>query len=227
MGVWSVIGFRPLDKVIPASRCLPVTESYIRAHRIGTVMLRIAIVGPESSGKTVLTEALAAHYRAVGVREPSRTYLEALDRPYEEHDLLAIAHVLEQQHAAPALDTCDEHTTVFVPHTDPRCRPIFYDTDTLNIRIWSEEKYGRVHPGIERSVHGVRYHWRLLCRPDILWEPDPLRENPHDRDRLFAVWERELKSRDLHYTIVEGTHHERMRTALARVDLLRAECLAR
>ena len=26
------------------------------------------------------------------------------------------------------------------------------------------------------------YTYYLLCRPDIPWEPDPLRENPFDRE---------------------------------------------
>ncbi len=64
------------------------------------------------------------------------------------------------------------------------------------------------------------YKWRFLCRPDIPWEPDPLRENPHDRDRLFDIWERELKARDLPYTIIEGGREQRLRTATNMVDVL-------
>lgn len=171
-------------------------------------MLKIAIVGPESSGKTVLTEALSAHYAGGCVAEPSRAYLERLDRPYTEYDLLSIAQELEHLHRDPL--AADDG-------------PIFYDTDTLNLRIWGLEKYGRVHPEIDRMVREVRYTWRLLCRPDIPWEPDPFRENPHDRDRLFAVWELEMKALELPYTIVEGTHEQRMRTAIAVVDQLRAD----
>jgi nicotinamide riboside kinase len=165
-------------------------------------MLKIAIVGPESSGKTVLTEALSAHYAGGCVAEPSRAYLERIGRPYNEHDLLAIARELEHLHAE--LASLDG--------------PMFYDTDSLNLRIWGLEKYGRVHPEIDRMVREVHYTWRLLCRPDIPWEPDPFRENPHDRDRLFTVWERELRTLGLPYTIIEGTHEQRMRTAIEVVD---------
>ncbi len=186
-------------------------------------MLKIAIVGPESSGKTVLAEALMAYYHGGYVSEVSREYLEELGRPYEEHDLLAIARALQQLHGG-AEGFAHEHEaaiTMQEPGQVKRIRrPIFYDTDTLNLKIWGQEKYGRVHPEIERMVRETSYTWRLLCRPDIPWEPDPFRENPHDRDRLFDVWERELKALGLRYTIIEGTHEQRMRTATNVVDVL-------
>ncbi len=187
-------------------------------------MLKIAIVGPESSGKTVLAEALAVHYEGGLVREISRTYLEDLGRPYEEKDLQAIARSMEDPHGGEADPL---HVT---PHAGgdpvraaqwPIRRPTFYDTDTLNLWIWSIEKYGRAHPIIERLVRDTGYTWRLLCRPDIPWEPDPFRENPYDRDRLFAVWEREMRTYGFPYTIIEGTHAQRMQMAISVVDGLR------
>jgi len=186
-------------------------------------MLKIAIVGPESSGKTSLAEALMVHYQGGYISEVSREYLEGIERPYEEHDLLEIARAIQELHAG-AEDIVREHEAAIsgqdLGRLDRFRRPVFYDTDTLNIRIWSQEKYGRVHPEIERMVQETRYTWRLLCRPDIPWEPDPFRENPHDRDRLFDVWEREMKALGLPYTIIEGTHEQRMRTATNLVDVL-------
>ena len=100
--------------------------------------------------------------------------------------------------------------------------PVFFDTDTVNFVIWSREKFGRVHPTIERLVDEVGYDWRLLCRPDMPWEPDPLRENPHDRHRLFEVWVNELRTRSLPFTVVEGDHARRMDVATLVVeDLMR------
>lgn len=193
-----------------------MTGGYIRAPEEDLLMLKIAIVGPESSGKTVLAEALMAHYRGGYVSEPSRAFLEKLGRPYREQDLLEIARSLERSHADRGAGASTGTEGAEPGTSSPR--PMFYDTDTLNIKIWSQEKYGRVHPDIERMVQGTRYTWRLLCRPDIPWVPDPLRENPYDRDRLFEVWERELRAADLPYTIIEGTHVQRMRRATSIVD---------
>ena len=163
------------------------------------------------------------HYGGGYVPEISREYLEELDRPYEEHDLLEMARSLEELHAGAAEFAC-EHQAAMAGMERRKVtrvhRPMFYDTDTLNIKIWSMEKYGRVHPEIERMVHDTAYTWRLLCRPDIPWEPDTYRENPHDRDRLFEIWERELKAYGFPYTIVEGDREHRMRTATNMMDVL-------
>ena len=97
-------------------------------------------------------------------------------------------------------------------------QPTYFDTDILNIKIWGLEKFGRVHPEIERLVRTLKYDLRLLCRPDIPWEPDPLRENPHDRDRLFDVWERELRACGFPYVIIEGDHEARVQKAVDVVE---------
>ena len=52
---------------------------------------KIAVIGPESTGKSTLSEALAKALNTVWVPEYARAYLGKLERPYEEKDLLEIA----------------------------------------------------------------------------------------------------------------------------------------
>ncbi len=181
------------------------------------------MVGPESSGKTTLAEGLMFHYNGGYVSEVAREYLDELERPYEENDLLEIARSLRSLHGgmgglleeASALSATPEQGA-----GKRSSRPVFFDTDPVNLAIWSREKYGRVHPEIEQLAREMHYTWRLLCRPDIPWEPDPLREHPLDRDRLFLEWEKELNARALPYTIVEGSRERRLRTATNIIDVL-------
>jgi nicotinamide riboside kinase len=50
----------------------------------------------------------------------------------------------------------------------------------------------------------------LLCSPEgIAWETDPLREHPNDRERLFAVYEKELIQHGKSYKILRGGISER------------------
>lgn len=185
--------------------------------------MRIAIVGPESSGKTTLTEQLM--FRGIGglIGDATREYLDELERPYTEENLLEMA----QGHAewfGDAAGFAEEHHQALhgkdpIARRAPR-KPMFFDTDILNIKIWSQEKFGRVHPEIERLVRVLHYDLRLLCRPDIPWKPDPQRENPHDRDRLFAVWEQEMKAYGFPYVIIEGGAEERVQKAVEVVQAL-------
>ena len=54
-------------------------------------IIRIAITGPESTGKSTLARQLAEHYQTTWVPEFARVYLDQLGRPYEEGDLVSIA----------------------------------------------------------------------------------------------------------------------------------------
>lgn len=170
-------------------------------------MLKIAVVGPESSGKTTLCEALMLQRQAWMVSEVAREFLSELERPYVEVDLLAIAKAQTENEDM----VTEEFNGVMV------C-----DTDLITMRIWSEEKYGRCDPWILRQSEERHYDLWLLCKPDIAWEADPLRENPHDRDRLFAVYEGMLKWLEKPYIIVQGSREKRLADASKAIaELLR------
>ena len=166
--------------------------------------MKIAIVGPESSGKTTLAKAIAAHYNAAFVPEMARGSLPVVERRYTEPDLLVLAH--EQLKAEQgALENGDL---------------VVCDTDILTICIWSDEVFGNVDPTLIELLRNTPYGHRFLCTPDMPWEADPLRENPLDRDRLFVVYEHWLARFDLPYTIVSGTHADRLSLVQAKLNTL-------
>ena len=53
--------------------------------------MRIAILGPESSGKSTLAKALASELKIDFTDEYARTYLNNINREYHQNDLLEIA----------------------------------------------------------------------------------------------------------------------------------------
>jgi nicotinamide riboside kinase len=136
----------------------------------------------------------------------AREYLDGLERPYKESDLRAIGELQLRTEAEMALGP-PAGTSI-----------VFCDTDLITIRIWGEEKYGRSDPWIVQQTEERPYDLWLLCRPDIPWEFDPQRENPHDRDRLFAVYEKTLKALGKNYAIIGGDQEERMKLALAAIQ---------
>lgn len=161
-------------------------------------MLKIVITGPESSGKTTLATALAAHFHSPFVPEFARGFLEDRGPEYVEKDLLAIA---QGQVAA------EERAMRSAPGL------LFCDTDLITIRIWSEEKYGRCHPWIVQQIEQRPYDLWLLCKPDLAWVSDPLRENPGDRDRLFDLHVDLLDELGKPYMVISGEGP--LRTSLA------------
>jgi NadR type nicotinamide-nucleotide adenylyltransferase len=172
-------------------------------------MLRIAIVGPESSGKTTLCEALAQHYQCAYTKEYARGYLEDHGPGYTEDDLIHIARgqlLVEGQ----AQELAVKHGGDLM----------ICDTDMITIRIWSKEKFGRCHQLIAELADTVQYDLWLLCEPDFPWEPDPLREDPHDRERLFTVYKAALDHRKGKYVMIRGDRAARLHTAKAAIGEL-------
>ena len=170
-------------------------------------MMRVVITGPESSGKSVLAGELAAFFGAPLVQEYARTYLEQRQGAYVQDDLLAIAQgqfAAEEQAIKQAED-------LFI------C-----DTDLLTIRIWSLEKFGTCDPWIDDHLEPTVESLWLLCSPDLPWQPDPLRENPHDRDRLFERYRSELDVRQCPVVLIHGTGPDRLRLAVEGIVSFRA-----
>lgn len=166
---------------------------------------RIAIVGPECTGKTTLAEALAQHYHTVWVPEYARYYLDTLVRSYVQEDLLHIARgqlQWEDKYAAQA-------NTLLI------C-----DTNLLVIKIWSEFKYGNCHPEIIHELHNRYYDLHLLTHPDVPWEDDPQREHPDKRDLLFSIYKEEISRLKVPFAEIFGPADERLMKAISAIDSL-------
>lgn len=150
-------------------------------------MKRIAITGPESSGKSTLAQALAKHFRTNWSAEYAREYLEKRNGIYSQADLDEIAKgqlaLWKQVHDG---------------------KLFFYDTEMLVIKIWSEFKYKTCSHFIENAFQEQQFDHYFLCRPDIPWEEDPLREHPEQREQLFDLYHKTLIEHNLPFTIVEG-----------------------
>lgn len=172
-------------------------------NKAGQMIRKIAITGPESTGKSMLAEQLAAHYHSAWVPEYAREYLGRLGRPYEEKDILSIA---EGQLSAEALQL--RNATDY----------LFCDTEFLVTKIWSEVKYRRCDPWILETLETHRYGLYLLCDIDLPWQDDPLREHPSQRQFLFDLYLNELKSRKFPFAVVSGTGPDRLRNAIGIIE---------
>lgn len=163
--------------------------------------MKIAVTGPESSGKTTLSQQLAHVLNAPWIPEYARDYLNELKRPYVLADLVEIAHGQLK------------HWQQFA-HTDT----LICDTDMLVLKVWSEFKFGRLDAYISEQLEQQEFDLYLLCKPDLPWEEDPLREHPEQRAELFAIYLIELKQRNLPFVVIEGRNEERLQQALTAIE---------
>ena len=168
-------------------------------------MKKVVIVGPECTGKSTLSEALARHYNTVWVPEYARGYLENLVMGYQQTDLLSIARGqlrLEEMWSADAN------------------RLLLCDTDLLVIKIWSQFKYGNCDPFILNALNNSTRDLYLLTYVDIPWEEDPQREHPDKREELYQIYLKELKLGGTPFVEIKGSLAERERRAVAAIDQL-------
>ena len=161
-------------------------------------MLKIIVTGPESSGKTTLCKSLSKHFKIPFIEEYARGFLNELGRDYTQSDLLKIAREQLQSELNSQL----------------------LDTDLITIKIWSEYKYEScdkwILSQIEKQKSENRFY--LLCKPDIPWEADPLRENPNNREDLFELYKEELGNLGHDYFIVEG--EKRKEKSISKISSL-------
>ena len=172
-------------------------------------MLRVALTGPESTGKTTLSRLLAEHYQTLWVPEYARGYLEQHGPHYTLDDLEKIAHGQLQ---------AEEQTFRQAAQLG---RPVvFCDTDLLVIKIWSEHSFGYCPDWILRRLEQQCYDLILLLNVDLPWHPDPLREHPHHRQYFFDLYQRELRGQLSNFAEISGPPAQRLEQASFHVDML-------
>lgn len=162
--------------------------------------LRIAITGPESSGKTSIAQTIATYFKEEAIPEYARLYLTGRKEKYSFEDLALMAN--------------GQFESLF---PDDK-KIIVADTEMIVYKIWYREKYQQVPEGILSMILQQKFDHYFLCYPDIPWEPDPLRENPFDRKVLFHQYENVLKQFKFPFTILFGSEKERFEIALKKIN---------
>lgn len=167
------------------------------------IVIKIAITGPESTGKSTLAAQLAKYFNTRCVPEYARQYIDKLDRPYRYEDLKEIAkgQLLSEKKLETEVD-----------------RLLFCDTELTVIKIWSEHKYQKVDQFISKGISLQHYDLYLLMDVDLPWTYDPQREHPDKRKYFFNWFERELKTYQRPYHIIGGDKTQRFNNALTAIE---------
>ncbi|MCF8391611.1 MAG: ATP-binding protein [Bacteroidales bacterium] len=175
--------------------------------------IKIAITGPESTGKTTLSSQLAIHFSGTHIPEYARDYILNLNRKYEYKDL---EHITEKQ-----IDS-------YIQADSSNSGMFFFDTWLIITKVWFQQVYGKCPLRILKAIQDYKIDLYLICAPDIEWVKDEVRENGGERrDELFAIYIKEVEQLKIPYIIIRGEGEARVNSAIHSLEtFLRGEAIA-
>ncbi|MEO5945926.1 MAG: AAA family ATPase [Chitinophagaceae bacterium] len=171
-------------------------------------LIKIVIIGPESTGKSTLCTQLAEHYNSIWCPEYAREYLLQHGTDYTFDDLLTIAKgqvALEVEYSS---------------KMESLCPPLFIDTDMYVMKVWCEFVFGKCHRFILDQIIERKYDLYLLCNPDLPWVKDELREYPdlESRQQLYKIYQDIMINQQTPWIDIKGDYEERLTIAIKAVD---------
>ncbi|MDI6045215.1 DUF4301 family protein [Flavobacterium yafengii] len=178
-----------------------------------TKIIKIALFGPESTGKTTLAKQLAEYYKTEWVPEYAREYLQekwdANQQICTVDDMLPIAlgqTKLENESAVMAN------------------KYLFCDTNLLVTKVFSEVYYDYCDPLLDQAAREHEYDLFFLTDIDVPWEKDDLRDRPEERESVFAIFKQSLIDNKKPFVILSGDKKLRLKKAVAIInDLAKAK----
>jgi len=201
-----------------ARDAMPISGSEIRtdvhAHRqwLDPVVYahfvdRIVLLGAESTGKTTLTQALAAHYDTAWIAECGREVYEAHDGRLKPRHFVEISrgHRLREDEAL--------------------CQPglhryLFCDTNALTTAAFSYLMTGTALPEVLADADACkeRYARVLVCDDELPFEQDGWRANINVRAVHQRLLLYELSIRGIVYQMLTGSPEERLQQAIPYLE---------
>jgi nicotinamide riboside kinase len=176
-------------------------------------IIKIAMVGPESTGKTTLASQLAKEFNTTWIPEFARDYLQdKWDLKQEicaQEDLIPIA-IGQIKLENEALSKANKF--------------LFCDTNSLVTKVFSDIYYKNCDPILEQAAQIHDYDLIFLTDVDVTWEADDLRDKPNDRETTLATFEKSLIDLKKTYLKLSGNKEERLEKATKIInDLVKAK----
>jgi len=166
-------------------------------------MFKIAVIGPESTGKTELSQRLADYFGGKWIPEYAREYVENLGRKYSFDDVCEIAKKqIEEQNIYENVQT-----EGFV----------FFDTDLIITKIWFEYCFHSVPDFVIAQLNKSYFDMYLLCDYDLDWIPDKVREHGDDRNYFFELYKAEIEKLAKPFAVISGRNESRNENAVRAV----------
>ncbi|HOV14358.1 MAG TPA: AAA family ATPase [Spirochaetota bacterium] len=164
---------------------------------------KICIYGPESTGKSILTEKLANYYNTIFVPEVAREIID------NEKDI-----------------TPDTISQIFISHADEIIdksksadRFLFVDSDYITTEIYSNFFFKTIPPYPQWVANANQFDLYLFCDIDVPWVYDKQRFTEKLRKETREWFMNELIKRKINYEIIDGSDYdERFNKAVSYIE---------
>ena len=186
-------------------------------------LIKVAVIGPESTGKSTLCELLAQYYNTQWCPEFAREFLLTHGTDYSYDDLLYIAKgqlAMEDEYIQSTVDGPQStDNSPFITHHSPL---LFIDTEMYVMKVWCEFVFGKCHRWVLDQIIERKYDLYLLCNTDLPWVKDELREYPDlkTRDQLYHIYKDIMINQSTPWVDISGDYNERLQKAIKAVDQL-------
>jgi len=163
---------------------------------------RVALVGPESTGKSTLAKDLAEHFDTVSVAEYAR-------------DMLAdfAAHIPGYDQSQPTIKDMSTIARGQIASEDALARQanriMFCDTEMRTTEYWSNFYFNDCPKWITKAAEERKYDLYMLQDPrgiESSYVADVQRPMPELKDRIamFEWWKAELTKKKLPFVVIDG-----------------------
>ena len=154
-------------------------------------VLRVCLLGAESTGKSTLAAALAEAYETVWVPEYGRVYTEVGRSRDTEWRSEEFAHIARVQ------VWFEDFLAEFAR------RVLFCDTDAFTTAVFHEAYLGTPAVGFDAEAGRV-YDLYVVCGLDVRWARDEIREFAEARRKHHETYVEHVKASGAPWLIAEG-----------------------
>lgn len=174
-----------------------------------TSIIKIALFGPESTGKTTLAKQLADYYQTEWVPEFARDYLQ---EKWEENQHICIADDM--------MPIAFGQTALENEKLSKAKKYLFCDTNLMVTRVFSEIYYGFCNPLLDEAALQHEYDLVFLTDIDVPWEKDDIRDTPDGRETVFSTFKQTLINTHKPFITLSGNKESRLAQAVSIIDNL-------
>jgi len=170
----------------------------------GAKVTRVAILGGESTGKSTLAAAVAAHYKTIWVPEYLRDFVETHQRTPRADEQYGIA-----------LKQVERETTMLPQATGL----LFCDTTPRMTAMYSKYYFGAIDRELEALMQTQDYDFTIVTAPTNPWSGDGLmRDGDAVRQAVHKLVVEHLQTTGIPFLLADGNEEERVRQVAAYLD---------